>query len=80
VLRVGVEKGWPVPRPRPTFGHGVELQLEDGPVVLGCYHPSQQNTFTGRLTPGMLDQVLRRAKDLARERLDKPAWHLRSRY
>jgi uracil-DNA glycosylase family 4 len=80
VLRVGAEKGWPVPRPRPAFGHGVELHLENGPVVLGCYHPSQQNTFTGKLTPEMLDRVLRRAKDLAGERLDKQGRHLRSRY
>ena len=56
--------GWSVPRPRPRFGHGVEVGL-DGLHMLGCYHVSQQNTFTGRLTPQMLVDVLRRAADLA---------------
>jgi uracil-DNA glycosylase len=65
ILRVGAEQGWSVPRPRPAFGHGVELQFGSGPVLLGCYHPSQQNTFTGKLTPEMLDRVLLRAKNLA---------------
>jgi uracil-DNA glycosylase family 4 len=53
-----------VPRPRPRFGHGA--LVEGGPwAVLGCFHPSQQNTFTGRLTPAMLDDVLARARELA---------------
>lgn len=59
--------------PRPRFSHGVELLAEDQdqdrdpavPALMGCYHVSQQNTFTGRLTPAMLDTVLARAKQLA---------------
>ena len=68
VLPVLAGAGWTVPRPRPRFGHGAHVVLEGaaGPLHLfGSYHVSQQNTFTGRLTPAMLEDVLRRAATVA---------------
>ena len=62
-LRAVRELGHELPRPRPKFGHQAEVEI--GPyVLLGCFHPSQQNTFTGKLTPGMIDAVLARSREL----------------
>ena len=60
--------GWAVPRPRPAFGHGAATLVTRAGralTILGCYHVSQQNTFTGRLTPAMLDAIIERAVDIA---------------
>jgi uracil-DNA glycosylase len=63
-LRGLAAAGVALPSPRPRFGHAAEVALDDV-TLLGCYHPSQHNTFTGRLTPDMLDEVLGHARSLA---------------
>jgi uracil-DNA glycosylase family 4 len=63
-LRVLAAVGTPAPRPRGRFGHGAELAIGRFTLV-GCFHPSQQNTFTGKLTEPMIDAVLERAAALA---------------
>jgi uracil-DNA glycosylase family 4 len=71
LLPVLASAGWVLPRPRPVFGHGVEIVLSGnatdttGLHLFASYHVSQQNTFTGRLTSGMLEAVLRRAASAA---------------
>ena len=63
-LRVLAGEGAAIPRPRPRFAYGARYQLGED-HLLATYHPSQQNTFTGKLTQGMLRAVLRQAKALA---------------
>ncbi|MGW0607126.1 uracil-DNA glycosylase [Streptomyces sp. NPDC002640] len=65
------ESGWTVPRPRPVFAHGTRVRLEPAQsgrtplTVLGCFHVSQRNVFTGKLTPAMLREVLTEAAEAA---------------
>lgn len=63
-LKAYQENGGIVPNPRPRFGHVSLARLDNGVVLLGSYHPSQQNTFTGKLTREMFHKVFRKAWEL----------------
>jgi uracil-DNA glycosylase family 4 len=63
-LRLRAAAGLTNPRPRPRFGHDVLFDPGDRLPLLGCFHPSQQNTFTGKLTEGMMEAVFARAREL----------------
>jgi uracil-DNA glycosylase len=60
-IALAARNGITIPRPRPVFGHGAHVQLSPTLALLGSYHVSQQNTFTGKLTPAMFDTVLKKA-------------------
>ena len=63
--RILKARGEPLPSPRPAFRHGLEVCLESGLWILASFHPSQQNTFTGKLTHEMFDGIWSRARVLA---------------
>jgi uracil-DNA glycosylase len=63
-LRLYRSRGWLPPGPKPKFGHDHLHQFPEAPFLLSCFHPSQQNTFTGKLTPDMIRQVFVHARTL----------------
>ena len=67
-LRLYRRKAWLPPKPRPVFGHGAMVERPGVPFLLACFHPSQQNTFTGRLTPEMMRGVFEKAAKAIRGR------------
>ena len=67
-VRLYSARDWLPAGPRPVFGHGRQYTFSNGPFLIGTYHPSQQNTFTGKLTPAMLREVF----ESARRMLDYP--------
>jgi uracil-DNA glycosylase family 4 len=71
-LRARRELGWPLPARAPEFGHGSVTPFDDGVTLIGSYHPSQQNTFTGKLTRAMLRDVFLRARALLEGRAVTP--------
>jgi len=67
-VRLYSTRGWLPAGPRPVFGHGRQYTFANAPFLIGTYHPSQQNTFTGKLTPAMMREVFERARRM----LDNP--------
>ena len=63
-LRAAALPGVELPARRPRFAHGLEVDVRTRSPIVGAFHPSQQNTFTGKLTPAMLDAVFERARQL----------------
>ncbi|HEY8747926.1 MAG TPA: uracil-DNA glycosylase [Tepidisphaeraceae bacterium] len=61
-LRLYKSRGWLPPGPRPAFGHGALYKFDNAPFLLASFHPSQQNTFTGKLTPGMMRGIFQEAR------------------
>ena len=65
--RILKNQGQDLPSPRPQFGHGLEVVVRPDLTILASFHPSQQNTFTGKLTEWMFDQIWSRAAELLKE-------------